>query len=207
MNSTVGIIDYGMGNLASVGNALDFMGVENAIVSDPDKLCFFDKLILPGVGAFGQAMERLTDTGLAAAIRQYVLTESRPLLGICLGMQLLLSKSCEHGEFAGLDIVEGEVKELERGVERLPVPNIGWSPIRKISEATLLGGIEDEDLCFYFVHSYYCNVADRSRVIGVLGYGITIDVVLDAGNVFGCQFHPEKSQRSGLKVLTNFVEM
>lgn len=200
----IGIVDYGVGNLASVRNALDYLGIENILVSTPSQFDQVQRLILPGVGAFGQAMEQLNSTGMAEALKGYA-DSGRPLLGICLGMQLLLSSSSEMGNHAGLNLVEGTVLRLAENDSSLRVPNIGWCRVRRNGESRLLHGIEDENLCFYFVHSYYCRLKSEIHAVGMLDYGTECHVVFESDNLYGCQFHPEKSQKSGLSLLKNFA--
>lgn len=203
----VGIIDYGMGNLASIRNALHYNGHEAEILQKPDALADCDKLILPGVGAFGPAMEALFRRGFDNAIRQFVFQGNGHILGICLGLQLLLTRSAEEGDHLGLDLIPGEVASLSPTAAGRPVPHIGWSSIAVTRDEPLLAGIEADRDSFYFMHSYFCRTADRETVAGTLDYGTECDVVLSAGPVLGCQFHPEKSQRSGLRLLKNFMEM
>jgi glutamine amidotransferase len=203
----IAIIDYTMGNLASVGNALHAIGTRSRVVSDPDDLLSFDKAILPGVGAFGDAMRHLNNSGMADAIRHFVKADGKSVLGICLGMQLLFEESSEFGTHAGLGLVEGRVLSLQEHVSALNVPNTGWCRIERHGRSRLTRGIEDEDLCFYFVHSFFCRAADRQAVTGVLHYGTPCDVIVEQDNVYACQFHPEKSQAPGLSILRNFVEL
>jgi glutamine amidotransferase len=201
----IGIIDYGMGNLASVENAMHFLGLDCAIVTQPDDVTDYDRLVLPGVGAFGKAMQHLTANGMHEAIKDFAANRGRPLLGICLGMQLLLSESVEYGTHAGLGLVPGRVKSLAELATDVSVPNIGWSRIERREHSRLLHGIGEDGLCFYFVHSYCCTVDDRDVVTGQLDHGVKFDVVIEKDNIFGCQFHPEKSQESGLHLLRNFA--
>ncbi len=201
----IGIIDYGMGNLASVENALHFLGLDCAFVTQPEAVADYDRVILPGVGAFGKAMQHLTANGMNEAVTDFAANRGRPLLGICLGMQLLLSGSVEYGTHEGLDLVTGKVESLSELTVDVSVPNIGWSRIERSGQSKLLDGIAEDGLCFYFIHSYCCAVADRATVTGRLDYGVKFDVVIEKNNIFGCQFHPEKSQESGLRLLRNFT--
>ncbi|MEF2230681.1 MAG: imidazole glycerol phosphate synthase subunit HisH [Pseudodesulfovibrio sp.] len=203
----IGIIDYGMGNLASVRNALESLGAECRIVATPEALAEVDKAILPGVGAFGDAMRSLDGSGLSEAIREFALEWKRPFLGICLGMQLVLDESFEFGRHIGLGLVPGVVLPLDDYVGNLRVPNIGWCPTARVGRSLLTRGLEDRELCFYFVHSFFCRLEDRGKVTCVLHYGTECDVIVESDNVFACQFHPEKSQASGLKILSNFKEI
>lgn len=199
----IGIIDYGMGNLQSVQNALEHLGLPNAIVARPGELDRCSKLILPGVGAFGQAMERLDALGFSSAIRGWV-SSGKPLLGICLGMQLLFESSSELGEHEGLGLMRGSVRPLREKVRGLPVPHIGWNDTSKVkADSRLLAGL-GETAAHYYVHSYYCDPADRRLVAAESDYGGAFASVVEDGALFGCQFHPEKSQAAGLLVLKNF---
>ncbi|WP_147818851.1 imidazole glycerol phosphate synthase subunit HisH [Salidesulfovibrio onnuriiensis] len=202
----IGIVDYGCGNLASIKNSLDYLNIPNEVIDDPEKVAACGKVILPGVGAYRQAMNQLDATGMKSAVLEYA-ASGKQLLGICLGMQLLLTRSHEQGVHDGLDLVPGTVEPLSAASEELRVPNIGWCRIEAAPESRLLAGIHAEDLCFYFVHSYYCKLKDSGCVSATLQYGATCDVVLECGNVFGCQFHPEKSQHAGMALLKNFWEM
>lgn len=199
----IGILNYGMGNIRSVRNALDYAGIPNRIITDFHDVKTCDKLILPGVGAFGLAMEQLAKLGFLDEIKEHSITRRKSILGICLGMQLLFETSSEHGQHDGLAFVKGKVNYLGDKVMDLPIPHIGWNEVLKRDASTLLNGIEEKG-SFYFVHNYYCESADESTVTGKVEYGISFDAVLEAENVFGCQFHPEKSQKNGLAVLKNF---
>jgi len=201
----IGIVDYGSGNLASVRNALDYLDIPNDIIANPDTISHCDRLLLPGVGAFGQAMEQLRATGMQEAVLAFA-DSGKPLLGICLGMQLLFSQSHELGVHEGLGLIPGEVRPLAGATTELNVPNIGWCKIEGTPDSLLLNSIPDEERCYYFVHSFYCKSNDRQAVTGTLEYGTSCDVVVESGNVFGCQFHPEKSQKAGLAILQNFWE-
>lgn len=200
----VQVVDAGLGNLRSVTNALVAVGGEPAVVKDPRDLDRTARVILPGVGAFGDAMASLHDRGWIAAIRRTV-EEGIPLLGICLGMQLLMTEGAEHGSHAGLDLVAGTVTRLRPGDPALRLPHIGWNDIRPVRECSLLAGLPDHD--FYFAHSYAIEPADSSVVTSYCQHGTEFVATLHTGNVFGAQFHPEKSHRSGLQVLRNFVDL
>lgn len=198
------IIDYGMGNLRSVSKALEHLGKTVEVTDDPRKVEQAERLILPGVGAFGDAMAELQRRNLLPAIEAFIATE-RPMLGICLGMQLLMDSSEEAPGVRGLGVVPGEVKRFQVD---LKVPSMGWNTVRQITEAPLFRGIADEEY-FYFVHSYYVSPAPEGQaaVAGVTSYGIDYASVLWKDNVMATQFHPEKSQQRGLQMLTNFATM
>ncbi len=201
----IGIINYGMGNLQSVKNSLDFLGIPNIFVNKPQEIDQCDKIILPGVGAFGSAMEKLDKLGFSKTIRDSA-RRKKPILGICLGMQLLFEESEEYGFHSGLGLIKGQVLPLKKEVKKIPVPHVGWNNIHKNKDSVLLQDIKD-DSCFYFVHSFYCQPNDKSITIAGTDYGIKFTVAIEKGNVFGCQFHPEKSQAYGLKLLKNFQEL
>lgn len=193
------IIDYGLGNLTSVKNALNKLGVENQTSNESSALQNSDSFILPGVGAAGTAMKNLKDKNLDTAILENV-KKGKPFLGLCLGMQLLMSTSKE-GDVECLNIIPGRVKKFET---RLKVPQIGWNTVRiKKQELRIMNEIKDESY-FYFVHSYYCEPDDKSVVIGTTEYEIEFCSVIGKDNVFGAQFHPEKSGEAGLQLLKNF---
>lgn len=203
----IGIINYGMGNLTSVKNALDFLQIPNAIVSKGEEFEACEKLILPGVGAFGLAMKNLNESGLKNAIYEFTQVKKKPILGLCLGMQLLFESSTEHGFHEGLALVKGEVKDLNELVKTFPVPHMGWNSLHADSSSRLLKNIATEEQVFYFVHSYYCAASDKSSVTATVNYGFEFDVVIEKDNFYGCQFHPEKSQKCGLTLLKNFNEL
>ncbi|HUB99798.1 MAG TPA: imidazole glycerol phosphate synthase subunit HisH [Solirubrobacterales bacterium] len=196
----IAILDYGMGNLRSVEKALEHVGVTATISHDADEVRAADGLILPGVGAFPRAMERIRERGLDT-----LLTERReaevPILGICLGLQLLFDSTTELGGATGLGLLDGEVSDLD--AEGLKVPHIGWSPVRWERESRLAEGIESETP-FYFVHSFAPHPSDE-QLLGSAAYGARFACAAESGNVFGVQFHPEKSSAAGLRLLSNFA--
>ncbi|MBU1670896.1 MAG: imidazole glycerol phosphate synthase subunit HisH [Actinobacteria bacterium] len=198
----VGIIDYGMGNIRSVQKGLEKVGVRAELCSDPARLDSYRGLVLPGVGAFGDAMATLRDRGLVEPVLGQI-RSGKPFLGICLGMQLLFERSEEHGDFGGLGVIPGTVRRLPDTVK---VPHMGWNVLRQVGRQTLFDGI-DEGARFYFVHSYYCDPADDSWAIGSTSYGLEFTCAVGRDNVWGLQFHPEKSSLLGLKMLRNFGGM
>jgi len=198
----IAIINYGMGNLLSVQKALARLGYPAEITSDPEVVAAAPGVILPGVGAFADAVANLERLGLAAALRE-VDRRGVPLLGICLGLQLFFTTSAEGGRVAGLDLLPGEVKRLPVG---LKVPHIGWNQVHLRRPGALFQGIPQESN-YYFVHSYYIDPVDSDIVTGVTEYGLIFAASIQRGNLFGVQFHPEKSSRWGLKVLKNFGEL
>jgi glutamine amidotransferase len=195
----VAVLDYGMGNLRSVEKALEHVGVRATITADPDEIAAADGLILPGVGAFPRAMERIRATGLDALIAERA-AAGTPILGICLGLQLLFERSDELGGAAGLGLLPGTVTGLD--APGLKVPHIGWSPVRWSHDSDLAAGI-DSETPFYFVHSFAVRPAEEDA-LGSAEYGERFACAVERGNVFGVQFHPEKSSVAGLSLLANF---
>lgn len=196
----IGIIDYGMGNLYSVSKALERLGYAYEFVSRPERLPEYSGLILPGVGAFGDAMANIRQLGLESAIQEYA-ASGRPILGICLGMQLLFCKSEEHGEHIGLCLLKGEVVRF-RGDYK--VPHMGWNQLQLRLAHPLLEGVENGDYV-YFVHSYHVRVEDPSVLLATADYHQEVTAIVGRDNVYGMQFHPEKSGKAGMRLLRNFA--
>jgi len=195
------IIDYGVGNLRSVERAFAATGNPATITDDLSLLRQAKGLVLPGVGAFAACMKALSSRGFDALVRERVV-EGTPLLGICVGMQMLFEESEEFGNATGLGLIRGRVRRLPR--EKL-VPRVGWNQIKKRNPHPILSRIEDHAF-FYFVHSYYCEVGDERIVVGETDYGITYPSVIGHGDLCGVQFHPEKSQAVGLQLLSSFAK-
>lgn len=195
----IAIIDYGVGNLFSLRSSLQALGLEAAVTADPAAIRAADRVILPGVGAFGDAMDKLTATGLVPVIQEQA--QQKPLLGICLGMQLLFEKSYEYGEHAGLGFVQGEVCPLEPDLQdkTLKVPQIGWNALQILRDDPLFRYIKDGEYVYY-VHSFYGKNCAAST-LAVSDYSIPVTGVVRAGRVYGTQFHPEKSGDTGLRIL------
>lgn len=193
-----------MGNIRSISNAFLRIGHAISVAEDPLALAEFDKLILPGVGAFGSAADQLEKNGLHASLIEFA-KSGKPLLGLCLGMQLLLDSSEEAPGKRGLGLIRGTVRSFKGKVHDIPVTHTGWNAVEENGKSVLLDSIPKEKRDFYFVHGYFCTLQDRSAVKGLSAYGITFDVILEKENIFGCQFHPEKSQKSGLTLLKNFA--
>lgn len=204
MSGTAGIVDYGLGNLRSVAGAVDRLDWTPVVTSDPDELARCDKLLLPGVGAFGDGMRNLRDRGLVEPLTAMAMNERKPVLGLCLGAQLLVSESEEFGRHEGLGWIEGRVRRIEAS-DGLRVPHVGWNELRQIGESRLFAGVPEGAL-FYYVHSFVIEPADRSVVKGETDYGGALTAVIECDNVYGTQFHPEKSQLDGLTLLGNFLE-
>ncbi|MBI4788689.1 MAG: imidazole glycerol phosphate synthase subunit HisH [Chloroflexi bacterium] len=198
----IAIVDYGMGNLRSVQKALEKVGAEARVIASPRELAGARGIVLPGVGAFGQAMDNLRAAGWVEPLRD-ACSGGVPFIGICLGMQLLFESSEEMGQHTGLGILAGGVKRFNGD---LKVPQMGWNQIRLKQSSALLGGVADGSYAF-FVHSYYCAPRDPSIVLATTDYGIEFASVVGRANVFGAQFHPEKSQSIGLKMLDNFARI
>ena len=203
----IGIVNYGMGNIASVQNALAHVGFDSFIIQSTTDFLKADKLILPGVGAFARAMENIKGSGLSDALSEEVLIKKKNILGLCLGMQLMFETSEEHGLNKGFGWIEGSVKDMRNDVKSLPVPHMGWNRISYKKENPLFQNLEEEQADFYFVHSYYCKCKNDLNSIAQVKYGVSFDVAIQKENVFGCQFHPEKSQKNGLQLLKNFCEL
>ena len=197
----IAIVDYGMGNRRSVEKALEHVGARVARTSDPELIATADAIVLPGVGAFPEAMRRLRALGLADPIREHALA-GVPLLGICLGMQLLFDSSAEHEGAAGLGLLPGTVSRLR--APGLKIPHIGWNSVSFTRRATLTEGL-GEAATFYHVHSFACRPDDEDDVVGLGEYGEPFVSIVERGNVMGAQFHPEKSSLDGLALLRNFV--
>ncbi len=200
----IALVDYGMGNLRSVEKALTRVGAEVRIVTGPDGARAAGKLVLPGVGAFGDCLKNLARQNLVESVREFI-GSGKPFLGICLGMQGLFESSDEAPGVAGLGVLAGTVPRF--AVNGLKVPHMGWNRLRIVRrDCPLLAGIEDGSFV-YFVHSYYCAPKDAGVVCATTDYGVEFCSMLWAGNVYATQFHPEKSQAVGLKLLENFVKL
>ena len=200
----IGIVDYNMGNLASVANAFKKIGAKAEIVKDADKLKNYDKLIFPGVGAFGDAMKHLKETNLDEAMREFI-KSGKYVLGVCLGMQLLFERSEEFGNYEGLGIIEGEVVKFDKDkMQNHKIPHMGWNKMFFKRDVSLFEGLENPYL--YFVHSYHV-ICNEKYVIGKTIYGYEFVSAVNKDNVFGFQPHPEKSHNAGLKILENFVRL
>ncbi len=200
----IAVIDYDAGNIRSVEKALHYLGEEPEVTRDKKAILKSDGVILPGVGAFGDAMEKLHSYGLTDTIRRCA-SEGIPFLGICLGMQLLFEGSEESPGVEGLCLLEGEILRFPEE-RRLKVPHIGWNSLRYPRSGRLFQGIS-QNAYVYFVHSYYLKSANKNVVTAETEYGICFHASVERGNVFGCQFHPEKSSETGLKILKNFIDI
>ena len=203
----IAIIDYDMGNLLSVQKAFEKLGQEAVITRDSSKIKDASHVVLPGVGAFKDCMANLEKFSLVDTIKD-TCASGKPFLGICLGLQLLFDKGFEQGEHVGLGIIKGSVVRFpaphHEDVSEFKVPHMGWNTVVKSKESPLLNGIEDNEY-FYFVHSYYASPEDKSVVLTTTGYGVEFASSIEKDNIMACQFHPEKSQKMGLRLLQNFI--
>ncbi len=197
----IAIVDYGAGNIFSVKNAMDYLGLPAELTSKADDIRNADGIILPGVGAFPWAMNMLTKSGLVEVIKEEAV--KKPFLGICLGMQLIFSKGYEFEETDGLGLIDGQVRLMTP--EGLSIPHIGWNRLEKNRECALMNGLGDDEYV-YFVHSYAAECADED-VAAYCEYGSRVTALVNRGTVYGAQFHPEKSGKTGLKILSNFAEL
>jgi imidazole glycerol-phosphate synthase subunit HisH len=198
------VIDLGLGNIGSVGRALSHLGVIYDATADAKKISEAEKLIFPGVGSFYEASQRLEATGLRTVIRDKVLNSNTPILGICLGMQLLATSGEEHGSSEGLGLIEAKVTMHRASGLAMPLPHIGWNNVWYDPGFELFSGIE-KDSCFYFVHSYEL-IPSENVICAYSDYGVPFVAAVKKGNVIGTQFHPEKSQKVGLRLLDNFCK-
>jgi len=198
----VAIIDYGVGNLRSVEKAFAANGCAAVVSSDEKVLRHAERLVLPGVGAFGACMNKLVARGFDELVRERV-AEGTPLLGVCVGMQMLFEESEEFGASRGLGFLRGRVRRFSAD---LVVPQVGWNQVRQQNSNPLFQGVKDSAF-FYFVHSYYCEPADKEVIAGETDYGVAYASVVARDNFFGVQFHPEKSQKDGLRMLANFARV
>ena len=199
------IIDYGVGNLFSLKSSLTSIGTDVDYTGDPEEIRKADKLILPGVGAFRDARQALRDTGLDEVVIEEA-KKGKPLMGICLGMQMLFDKSYEYGEYEGLGLVPGEIVGMEGRIPAdLSIPHIGWNELHMKNESPLLKNVKEGDYV-YFVHSYYAETPEQ-YLLATTDYGIEMTAAVQNGNVYGCQFHPEKSSDVGLSILKAFCEL
>ncbi|EXG78153.1 imidazole glycerol phosphate synthase subunit HisH [Cloacibacillus evryensis] len=200
----IAVIDYGAGNLKSVKNALDHLGAANMRASTAKEILLADAVILPGVGEFGTAMAELERRGIKEAVIEAA-NGGRPLLGICLGMQLLFEAGEESPGAKGLGILPGRVPRFPAEMG-LKIPHMGWNSVMPLKENRLLDGLPKGSY-MYFVHSFYVKAAERADVSAISEYGLIFDAAVERGNIFGCQFHPEKSGAAGLVILKNFIEI
>ncbi len=201
----VAIVDYGVGNLFSLSSSFSAIGQEVCVTSDPSVIQKADRIVLPGVGAFADAAEKLKNTGLIPILLQEV-KKGKPLLGICLGMQVLFDESLEYGRHAGLGLIPGVIRPISEVIPtEYKIPHIGWNALHFVGEKSPIFRYLNEGDCVYFVHSFYAAQC-RESVIAVSEYGANLTAAVQRKNVFGCQFHPEKSGAVGLRILRAFCE-
>ena len=204
--TTVAIIDYGRGNVRSVANALEHCGADTVVTADAKAIDDASHIVLPGVGAFGDAMAELNVRGLPEVLQRQVFEKGKPFLGICLGMQVLADRGLEHGAHEGLGWIAGEVVRLEPGAGALKIPHMGWNEVAVHGAHPLFDGFRPHNLTFYFVHSYHYRAVNREVVLATCEYGLDFTAAVAKDNIVATQFHPEKSQDSGVELLENFVE-
>ena len=200
----IAIVNYGMGNLGSVRRAFEELGADPLIANHPSALYDVNRIVLPGVGAFAEGMAHLNQGGWSEALREVVSVQGKPLLGICLGMQMLADEGHEGGVIPGLGLIPGQVRRLDKLGCELRIPHVGWNEVCYAQDDVLFDGIQDAS-DFYFVHSYAFVPQDREHLLATVPYGIDLTSVVRRGNVFGCQFHPEKSSKAGRRLLRNFL--
>ena len=201
----IAIVDYGVGNLFSLNSSLELIGAESVVTADPQVLRSADKILLPGVGAFEDAARKLRDSGLADLLKELA-AEGKPLLGICLGMQMLFEKSYEYGEHEGLGLIPGSVRPIRGFVPAdYKIPHIGWNGLHLRGDCPLFRNIREGD-CVYFVHSFYAADCEP-YVTASAEYGAELTAAVAKENVYGCQFHPEKSGKVGLAILKAFADL
>ena len=201
----VTIVDYGMGNLGSIQNMFKRIKVESEITGDVEKVAAASKILLPGVGAFDAAMQRINETGLKEVLDKKARQDKAPVLGICLGMQLL-TKSSEEGKLPGLGWIDAETKKFRFNDPSLKIPHMGWNLVYKRNESRLIDNLPEEPR-FYFVHSYYVQCVNSGDVLTTTHYGDDFHSIIQHGNIYGAQFHPEKSHKFGMKLLQNFSSL
>lgn len=204
----IAIVDYGVGNLFSLTCSLQYLDIPTQVTSDPAVMAAADGILLPGVGAFGDAIAKLEDSGLAQVVKDLAAT-GKPILGICLGMQLLFEKSYEFGEYTGLGLIPGEIRSLKEALTAkgsdLKVPQIGWNQIQVHQDSPLLKNVP-ADSWFYYVHSFYAADCEK-HLVASSDYGVAVPGIVQKDNVYGAQFHPEKSGAAGLALLKSFAEV
>jgi len=202
------IIDYEMGNVGSIQNMFKYLGIKSVIESNPDKIKNASKILLPGVGAFDTAMKKIKERNLDEVLNEKVLKEQVPILGICLGMQLLTNSS-EEGELEGLGLISAKTIGFKQSIKKqLKVPHMGWNTIKIVQKNPLTLGFEKlDETRFYFVHSYFVKVNDEKNALFKTEYGLKFDSAIVKDNIFGAQFHPEKSHKFGMKLFENFARI
>lgn len=202
----IAIVEYGMGNVRSLRNAFEYIGEDVIVTADPGQLDDADRIVLPGVGAFGDAMAAIAERGLEPVLQRQARELNKPVLGVCLGMQLIARNSVEHGEHRGLGWMDAQIRRLE--VQRpLKVPHVGWNTISFDPADPLFHDIKTGEANYYFVHSFHMVCHQSADVIATADYGNPVTAVVRSGNITATQFHPEKSQDNGLTLLRNWIGM
>ncbi|MEW6055171.1 MAG: imidazole glycerol phosphate synthase subunit HisH [Bdellovibrionota bacterium] len=204
--SRIVLLDTGIGNIQSVANVLEYIGAHFWVSDKIEDLSKADKIIFPGVGTYGNAIKRMKEKGLFEPLKHAMNVDQKPSLGICVGMQVLSEIGYEFGEHQGLGIIPGSVKRLQTADRKLRLPHVGWNDVSLNKDSALFKDIE-QGASFYFLHSYYFEPSDRSNISCTVDYGQRFTAAIERGNVFGVQFHPEKSQGPGIQLFKNFVEM
>jgi glutamine amidotransferase len=202
----IAIVDYGFGNVRSLSNALDFLGTYTEITRDPEVLDAADRIVLPGVGAFGDAIKAIRDLGLEPALNRNALQIRKPIFGICLGMQLFANSSTEHGGHQGLGWTDAVVDRIRPNDPEVKVPQVGWNTLEIRNSGWLFDGLPAKQNDVYFVHSYHMLCADPADLAAVTYHGGPVTAAISRGNLTATQFHPEKSQDNGLRILQNWLE-
>ncbi len=200
----IAIVDYGMGNTRSLSNAFEYIGQDVMITSNPAALDDAERVVLPGVGAFGDAMVAIRERQLEQVLRRQALEYKKPVLGICLGMQLFASRSSEHGEHQGLGLIDADIERLELA-RPFKVPHVGWNELHYPQDDWLFEGIRAQEANFYFVHSFHMLCRKQGDLLATTDYGGPVTAVVRSDNIIAAQFHPEKSQDNGLRMLENWV--
>ena len=200
------IVDYDMGNLFSIKGALEYLGADCEVEKDPGRIAKAKKIILPGVGSFCKAMDIIARRGIDKALEEAVLINKTPLLGICLGMQLLASDGEEGGPCAGLNFINATIRKLDPSMPEFKIPHVGFNTVRSLSGKRMFEGLAS-DTDFYFIHSYHMICMDDAAIAATTRYGVDFVSAVEKDNIWGCQFHPEKSQKNGLRLLRNFIEL
>jgi len=202
----IAIIDYGSGNIHSIRNALEMVGASVLVTCEPDDLRDCSHLVLPGVGAFSQCISNLRASGIEESIREEVLVNGKPFYGICVGMQVLAREGHEFGVFEGLGWINGVVKRFELETTTFKIPHVGWNDLVVLRDSPLFEGIPSNDRTFYFTHSYHLVAEEPELVAATCDHGLDFTAAIQKDNIFATQFHPEKSQENGLRLLENFVK-
>ena len=204
MTTKVAIINYGIGNIRSLYNSLKKIEIDAEIINDPELICNFNKVFLPGVGSYKDAIEKIKKIGWEKSIKNFSSNKNNSLFGICVGMQILSSYGYEYGKSQGLNIIEGDVEHMDKQGCSLKLPHIGWNNIKIYNNSLITENISNESN-FYFVNSYSYKHLNPDRLIATTDYGIEFPSIINKENIFGTQFHPEKSSKAGIQILKNFI--